>query len=129
MRTYVPKAFEKKPYRYRELQAFCLQYNQYKEEATDIRLQYRATGSGGSGGGEQVSDTESKAERLLAITKKIDVIERTAADVCRNKPQMFNPLLKAVTTRTPLYMINTEAAEITLKRYRQTFFALLDERI
>lgn len=75
---------------------FCFAYPELKREYNAmIGLSHNGQSEGGSGG---IGDpTAKQAIRLSKISNRIDLIERTARNVCCNDPGLYPYLLRGVT--------------------------------
>ena len=115
--------------RYRELKAFCMQYEEKKQ-----KIAYGTSGSGCGirfGGGDFKSQVERQAMRNVAYQMEIDMIEKAAV---KANPDIWRYLLKSVTKdySYELVMYDLEQGKIPVGKtdfyaYRRLFFHYLDE--
>lgn len=99
--------------KYRELQYFCLQYEE-KKEAVLSGVERK--------GGHRARVSEDKRERLR---KEVELIEQTAIET---NPEIYQYLLKSVTEGTSYEYLNVPMSKGRFYDYRRLFFALLAEK-
>ena len=116
--------------RYKELKAFCEQYQEWKKELSDhafiSAVQY---GDEPKPSNHENSDTTSKhAIKLLKFKKNIDLIEKTAKEA---DSDLWEYIIKDVCYEVPInYLVNVEGMHISVSAYyerRRYFFYLLDQ--
>ena len=108
---------------------YCRGYPKWKQEVLDIKLEYRASGSGSAGGGESSSEVERKVERMMRLQDNIELVERCCRTSAQKNPAVYHSLLQSVTSRVPLDYINAPVGRKQLSRYRKEFFYLLDAEL
>ena len=128
MREYIPKDWRCDPSRWQMMIHYCRGYPKWKQEISDIKLAYRASGQGASGGGD-VSEVERKVERMSQLTESVEMIEKCCREATENKPYVFSSLLLSVTQKIPLDGINSPVGRKQLSRYRKRFFFYLDAEL
>jgi hypothetical protein len=104
-------------------------YPKWRAEILDIKLEYRASGSGSASGGEGSSEVERKVERMMRLQDNIELIERCCRESVKRNPAVYQSLLTSVTNKIPLDYINAPIGRKQLSRYRKEFFYLLDNEL
>lgn len=129
MREYVPKDWRCDNARWNMMIHYCRGYPKWKQEVQDIKLEYRASGSGSAGGGEQASEVERRVERMMRLQDNIELIERCCRDAVTRNPAVYQSLLISVTTKISMDHISSPISRRQLGKYRREFFFLLDAEL
>lgn len=129
MALYVPKDWRCDTARWNMMIHYARGYPKWRQEVLDIKLEYRASGSGSAGGGEAASEVDRKVERMMRLQDNIELIERCCRGAVTRNPAVYQSLLQSVTTRMPLDYINAPVGRKQLSRYRKEFFFLLDAEL
>ena len=117
---------------YRELYHFCLQYPIWEEKIRGYRSPKAARLSNTPRGGRVSKPVEASAERAMALTGKVKLIQDTIKETCPRDPEAQRALLLNVTqdiNYTDLYMRHDILIpEKLFKQYRRKFFHRLAEK-
>lgn len=127
MRNYALKMddFEITPYMYRELVAFCRQYDDKKQQAAWAR-NLSGSISDGVGKNSQISDpTYVRAMRADRYQRDCDQIEQTAKEVGKDLEQY---LLRHVTRGIPFGCLGVPCGKNYFSRIRRKFFFVLAQK-
>lgn len=126
---YVPKDWRCDSARWNMMVHYCRGYPKWKAEVLDIKLEYRASGTQSSGGGDNTSEVERKVERMMRLQDNIELIEKCCTKASSRNPAVYSSLLQSVTSRIPLDYINAPVGRKQLSRYRKEFFFWLDSEL
>lgn len=115
---------------YRELHNFCLQYTDKKRQLANLKNSYNSPNNSdmpaGCGTGNPTART---AERILVLSKEIEMIEQTAVEVA---PEEYHNMLLAVTEDVPWHFLQLlKGLRMPEKRFnsvRRQFFYFLARR-
>lgn len=126
---YVPQEWRCDAARWNMMRFLCLNYPRWIQEARDIKLAYRATFDAPTSGGDKSSEVERKVEELEAYTSQIELIERCCRMATEQNPEVYNALLKVVTTGVPVAYVPSPVGRRQMFKYKRTFFFILDEEL
>lgn len=111
---------------YRELCNYCLQYEDKKARAEDLRNPYKSPQITGLPHGSGVGDpTEAAAEKAAVMSRDVDLIEtavRTAA------PEIYSALLKNVTQGIQYDYMEVPCGRRQFYAYRRKFYYILAQK-
>ena len=122
-----------KKYRYRELSAFCMQYQDWKEELENNVFFSAINYDGAKPSNHQTSDTTAKhAIRMLKLKRNCELIEKCAKEAtAKTGGEIWRYIIKNVCFEVSYRYMKTYD-EIPIERatffsYKRYFFYLLDQ--
>ncbi|MBQ9913060.1 MAG: hypothetical protein IJO73_02410 [Clostridia bacterium] len=128
-----PKSRKKKKYginfyRYKELENYCLQYDEKKSELQQIYTSSSVTPEIAVMGGISGKPTEQKAMRALKLKSEIELIERCIVEACGEDVGIVEKLKINVTLGFGYDAIGRPpCGPRQFYEYRRKFFFILDK--
>lgn len=115
--------------RYRELKAFCMQYDEKKSELQQIYTSSTVAPEVSVKGGMPGKPTEQKAMRASKLKDEIKLIDETLKEACGEDVGIIEPLKKNVTLGLGFEALGCVPCNCrSFYQYRRKFFFLLDKR-
>ena len=110
------------PLAYRELKYFCLQYAEKVRARNEARNTVRAPLPGGIHGSGPGTPAENAAERAVALSRDIDLIEATAREAA---PELYEAIMQNVTQGVRYEYLAVPCGRRQFYEARRKFFYLL----
>lgn len=115
--------------RYRELKAFCMQYDEKKSELQQIYTSSAVAPEVSVKGGMPGKPTEQKAMRASKLKDEIKLIDETLSEACGEDVGIIELLKKNVTLGLGFGKLGYVPCDVkTFYERRKKFFFLLDKR-
>lgn len=120
-------------YRYRELCAFCMQYQEWKEELSNNVYYSAITYDGAKPSNHQNSDTTAKhALRMLKLKRNCELIEKCAKEATKLAGKDITDCMIKAACYEASYRYLKAYDEVPVERtsfyeYKRYFFYLLDK--
>lgn len=114
--------------RYRELKAFCLQYDEKKKELQQLYALSSVPPEVSVMGGEPGKPTEKKALKAIQLKSDVEMIDNCLQAACDGAPGLTGYLKRNVTLGIGFDSLGTVPCNIkTFYKCRRKFFFLLDK--
>ena len=128
MRTYIPHWESISKERYKELLAFCRQYDEARQKLGGCYSLASPALTGMPKTKSKVSSTERKAELAIRYRQHVELIESCARAACGNNAELTRAMIENVCRGVRYEYTAAPVSRVTFLRARRRFFEILDER-